>query len=61
MKRPSACAYFNFEMSFKLQERWINLQDPAAHQSNSSCLEIDHCVETATVKIRTALLLKLLK
>ena len=32
---------FNFQMGFKLQEQWINSQDPAAIQSNSSCLETD--------------------
>ena len=44
--------YLHFEMGFKLQERWINLQDPAAPQFNSSCLEIDHFRETVTDSIK---------
>jgi len=52
MKWSCACAYFYLEMCFKLQEHWINWQDPAAPQSNSSCLEIDHFGETATGSIK---------
>ena len=51
MKRLCACVYFSFEMCFKLQEHWINSQDPAAPQSNSSGLEIDDFGETATLKV----------
>ena len=47
-----SCAYFNFEMGFKLQEHWINSQDPAAPQSNSSCLEIDHFRKKATGRVK---------
>ena len=63
MKRPFACAYFNFEMGFKRQEHMINSQDPATPQSNSFCLEINHSGETATghVKLEIKLLLKLLQ
>ena len=52
MKRLCACVYFSFEMCFKLQEHWINSQDPAAPQSNLSCLEINHFGETATGSIK---------
>jgi len=46
MERPRA--YLDFDIDFKLQEHRINSQDPAAPQSNSSCLEINHFGETAT-------------
>ena len=42
------CASLNFKMGFKVQEHWVNLQDPAARQSNLFCLEIDHFRDTAT-------------
>jgi len=35
-----------------IQEHGKNSQDPAAPQSNSSCLEIDHFGETATGSIK---------
>ena len=49
-------------MCFQLREHWINSQDPAAPQSNSSLLEIDPFGETATgnVKLEQHFLLKLL-
>ena len=39
-------------MGFRLEVQWINSQDPAVPQSNSSCLEIDHFEETATGNIK---------
>ena len=48
MENPVACPYLKFEIGFKLQEQWINSQDPAAPQSNSSYLEIDRFEEIAT-------------
>ena len=43
------CLYvLKFWGGFKLQYYWINSQDPAAPQSNSSCLEINHFRDTTT-------------
>ena len=35
----------------KLHEHWINSQDPASPQANSSFLEIDHFRETSTAVV----------
>ena len=39
-------------MSFKIQEHWMNSQDPDAPQSNLYFLEINHFGETATGSIK---------
>ena len=52
MKRPCACAYFNFEMGFNRQDHWINSQYSAAPQCNSSCLGINHIGGTATGNVK---------
>ena len=62
IKRLCACAYLNFQMGFKRQERWISSLDTTLPHSNSSFQEIHDFEDMALCNMKLGkLVLKLLK